>query len=66
MLEMTNPHSVNNLRETPLDRTQSITEIKPGLWRIEADVLDSMLLDGWIATWQEESGIQRVYKDPLS
>ena len=66
MFEMTNPHSVNNLRETPLDRTQSITEIKPGLWRIEADVLDSMLLDGWIATWQAESGIQRVHKDPLS
>lgn len=65
-LEMTNLHSVNNLRETPLDQMQTITAITPGLWRIEADVVDSMLLDGWIATWQEESGIRSVHKDPVA
>ena len=61
-IELTNPYSVNNLRETPLSDTQTITELSPNLWRVEADVIDSMLLDGWLATWQDEYGICSVNK----
>ena len=61
-IELTNPYSVNNLRETPLSDTQTITELGPNLWRVEADVIDSMLLDGWLATWQDEYGICSINK----
>lgn len=65
-IELTNPYSIVNLRETPFNDTQRITKLDQNLWRVEADVIDSMLLDGWLATWRDEYGIQSVHKEPIN
>ena len=64
--EITNPDSVSNLRETPFNPSQRITEKEEGVWTVEVDIIDSLLLDGWLATWKDISGIRNVVKTPVS
>ncbi|MCF0254311.1 MAG: WYL domain-containing protein [Duodenibacillus sp.] len=53
-----------NLMETPFNRTQRITRI-PGGWHLEAEVYDSILLEGWINTWRQPAGITNVRIDVI-
>lgn len=64
VLEFTNEQTAMNLREAPFTRNQTITELASGGYRLEADLEDSILLDGWINTWQEIAGITKVEKIP--
>ena len=62
VLEFTKVQTVNYLTESPLSRDQTIKEINSSLWRLEATVEDSLLLDGWIRMWQDAAGISKVEK----
>lgn len=62
VLEFTNEQTAMNLREAPFTRNQTITELASGGYRLEADLEDSILLDGWINTWREIAGITKVEK----
>ncbi len=64
-LDFKNPNSKMYWEESPLNKTQMITEPEPGLFRLEADIIDSMLLDAWIKTWEEIAQIVRVTKEKL-
>ena len=64
VLEFTNEQTAMNLREVPFTRNQIITELSSGGYRLEADLEDSILLDGWINTWREIAGITKVEKIP--
>ena len=50
------------MEESPFNRSQKITEPEKGLYRLEADLVDSILLDGWIKMWEQEAQIVRVEK----
>ena len=66
VLEFTNKQTVDYLTESPLTRDQTITRIEEDLWRFEATIEDSLLLDGWIRMWQEGAGITKIEKHPLN
>lgn len=42
--------------------TQKLQKLPDGAWRLEADMDDTVLLDGWIAGWREKAGIRKVEK----
>ena len=60
-----NPQTQTYLEESPFNRSQKITEPKKGLYRLETDLVDSILLDGWIKMWEQEAQIVRVEKFKL-
>lgn len=62
ILEFTSPETARNLSETPFNRTQKLQKLPDGAWRLEADMDDTVLLDGWIAGWREKAGIRKVEK----
>ena len=64
VMDFTNEQTAMNLREAPFTRHQTITELENGTYRLEADLEDSILLDGWINTWREIAGIVKVEKIP--
>ena len=64
-LDFKNPQSKMYWEESPLNRTQVISEPEPGLFRLEADIIDSILLDAWVKTWEETAQIVRVTKEKL-
>ena len=64
VLEFTNPQTALNLTEAPFNRTQKIEELEDG-YRLEVDIEDSLLLDGWIKTWEEIAEIRKVEKTKL-
>ena len=66
LLEFTNPETARNLSETPFNPTQKLEKLPDGAWRLEADMDDTVLLDGWIAGWREKAGIRRAEKTPLA
>lgn len=55
-----------NLRETPFNESQKLEKLPNGTWRLEVEIQDSPLLDGWIATWQKEAEIISSQRLPLS
>ena len=57
--------TVTNLQETPMNRTQRITQIGDNLWKLEVELKDSLLLDGWLKTWESVAGIHNIVKTPL-
>lgn len=64
----TSPVTYTVLSETPFSgKGQTITERKdaPG-WHLEATVLDSRLLDGWLAMWTKDAGITDIERIPLT
>ena len=64
--EVTNPNTAINLTETPFNHTQTIEEIEPGRWRISVTLLDSRLIDGWLAMWTKDGGIENISRTPIS
>ena len=62
ILEFTSPETARNLSETPFNTTQKLQKLPDGAWRLEADMDDTVLLDGWIAGWREKAGIRKVEK----
>lgn len=63
--EISEPATVTNLTETPMNRTQKITKIGERLWKLEVEIKDSLLLDGWLKTWENVAGIRNVVKTPI-
>lgn len=66
VLEFTNSVTANNLKETPFNETQTLELQHNGVWRLEADMDDTVLLDGWIAAWRDAAGIRLVEKTVLA
>ena len=64
-LEFTAEAMATNLTEAPLNKTQRIEKLDNGHYVLTVDIEDSILLDGWINTWKEVSGIIRVEKNAL-
>ena len=64
-MDFKNPQTKTYLEESPFNRSQKITEPETGLYRLEANLVDSILLDGWIKMWEEEARIVRVDKTKL-
>lgn len=65
VLEFTNSVTANNLKETPFNETQTLVLQHNGVWRLEADMDDTVLLDGWIAAWRDAAGIRNVIKTTI-
>ena len=65
-LEFTAEAMATNLTEAPLNKTQRIEKLDNGHYVLTVDIEDSILLDGWINTWKEVSGIIRVEKMPCN
>ena len=63
VLDFKSPQTKLYLEESPFNRTQTITEPEPGLFRLQADVIDSVLLDNWIKIWEDTAQIVRVSKE---
>ncbi|MDY6010187.1 MAG: WYL domain-containing protein [Duodenibacillus sp.] len=63
VLDFKNPQTKLYLSESPFNRTQTITEPEPGLFRLQVDVIDSVLLDNWIKIWGDTAQIVRVSKE---
>ena len=63
--ELTGERTVFLLRETPFNKTQEIEDLEPGLWRVTVEIADSILVDGWLATWKERAGIRNIVKRSL-
>ncbi len=63
--EISDPTAVRNLDETWMNKTQNITPIGDSLWRVEVEIKDSILLDGWLKTWEDIAGIRNVVKTPI-
>jgi hypothetical protein len=42
-----------------------IEDLEPGLWRVTVEIADSVLVDGWLATWKERTGIRNIVKRSL-
>lgn len=64
-LEFSNPATAVILEETPFNLTQKLTQLPDGFYRMEVDIEDSRLLDGWIAMWKEPAGIRLSTRDPI-
>ena len=62
VLDFKNPQTKVYLEESPFNKTQKITEPEHGLFRLDVDLIDSILVDGWIKTWEDEAQIVRVEK----
>ena len=62
VLDFKNPQTKTYLEESPFNRSQQISEPEKGLYRLEVDLVDSILVDGWIKTWEDEAQIVRVEK----
>lgn len=54
-----------NLTETPFNRTQKLERLPDGVWRLQAVLDDTALLDGWIAAWSKGGKIRGAKKTPL-
>lgn len=65
VLEFESPVMAKNLEETPLNRKQTLTRLPDGFWRVEAEIDDTKLVDGWIASWGKAAGIRKVEKLPI-
>ena len=57
--------TVRNLSETPFNESQTIEAIGAGRWLITAEMPDSRLIDGWLAMWSEESGIENLRRERI-
>lgn len=51
VLEFESDVFAKNLQETPLNRRQTLERLPDGFWRLEAEVDDTKVLDGWIVSW---------------
>lgn len=58
--------TAKNLAETPFSRTQKLERLSDGFWRVEADVDDTVLIDGWLAAWTKGCGIRNLKKTPIN
>lgn len=65
ILEFESDQTARNLTETPFNTSQTLEKGEDGIWHLEVDIQDSMLLDGWVAMWKEKAGIRRSDKQPI-
>ena len=65
-IEFTNPITAKNMLETPFTKDQKLEQLDDGAWRLQAEVDDTVILDGWLATWKDVAGIRRVVKTEVN
>lgn len=65
VVEFTSPTTALTLTETPFNRTQTLTKLADGAYRLEAILDDTVLLDGWVASWKKAAGIRLAQKFPI-
>ncbi len=65
ILEFESGVFAKNLQETPLHRRQTLVRLPDGFWRLEAEVDDTNVLDGWIASWHR-ANIRLSEKQPVA
>lgn len=65
ILEFESDQTARNLIETPFNTSQVLEKNEEGIWHLEVDIQDSVLLDGWVAMWKEKAGIRRSEKQPI-
>lgn len=66
IMDFKNPQTKIYLEESPFNQSQKISEFETGVFRLEADIVDSLLLDSWIKTWAEGAEITNVKKIALN
>lgn len=66
VIEFNSDTTAKNMDETPFNESQTLVKKEDGGWRLEVDIQDSMLLDGWVAMWKEAAQITKSEKTPLS
>lgn len=64
-LEFTSGETAKILEETPFEPRQKLERLPSGLWHLEADMDDTVLLDGWISAWRKRAGIIKIEKRTL-
>ena len=57
--------TAKNLEETPFNTSQKLTKKEDGTWRLEVDIQDSRMLDGWVAMWKNDAQITLSQKEFL-
>lgn len=60
ILEFESDQTARNLTETPFNTSQVLEKREDGIWHLEVDIQDSMLLDGWVAMWKEKARHQEI------
>ncbi len=54
------------LSETPFSRTQELSVLPDGTYRFSAVLDDSVLIDGWLASWAKEAEFTNIERSPVS
>ena len=65
-IEFTNPITAKNMLETPFTKDQKLEQLDDGAWRLQAEMDDTVILDGWLAAWKDVAGIRRVVKTEVN
>lgn len=65
ILEFKSDVTAKNLEETPFNTSQKLLKKEDGTWRLEVDIQDSRMLDGWVAMWKNDAQITLSQKEYL-
>lgn len=64
-IEFSHPVAALNFKETPFNETQTLVELEDGFYRLEVDMVDTRLLDGWLAMWKDDAGMRLIERTPI-
>lgn len=64
-IEFSSPVAALNLKETPFNETQTLVELEDGFYRLEVDMVETRLLDGWIAMWKDDAGMRLIERKEI-
>lgn len=65
ILEFKSDVTAKNLEETPFNTSQKLLKKEDGTWRLEVNIQDSRMLDGWVAMWKNDAQITLSQKEYL-
>lgn len=64
-LEFSSPDLAVFLTETPFNKSQTLTKIEKNVWKLDVVLDNSVLIDGWIATWAQTANFRKIEKIPM-
>lgn len=64
-IEFNEPVAALNFKETPFNETQTLVKLEDGFYRLEVDMIDTRLLDGWLAMWKDDAGMRLIERTPI-
>ena len=64
-MEFKSDVTAKNLEETPFNTSQKLLKKEDGTWRLEVDIQDSRMLDGWVTMWKNDAQITLSQKEYL-